>query len=81
MILAVVGRASSEKNRSMALGIVTAAGSFGQMFGAPIAQALLNFYSWQQVFIIFALTIVLVMSVVPFLKDAPVAGEGGPPFG
>ena len=73
MILAVVGRASSEKNRSMALGIVTAAGSFGQMFGAPIAQALLNFYSWQQVFIVFALTIVLVMSVVPFLKDAPVA--------
>ena len=73
MILAVVGRASSEKNRSMALGIVTAAGSFGQMFGAPIAQVLLNFYSWQQVFIIFALTIVLVMSVVPFLKDAPVA--------
>ena len=73
MILAVVGRASSEKNRSMALGIVTAAGSFGQMFGAPIAQALLNFYSWQQVFIIFALTIVLVMSVVPFLKDAPLA--------
>ncbi len=73
MILAVVGRASSEKNRSMALGIVTAAGSFGQMFGAPIAQALLNFYSWQQVFIIFALTIILVMSVVPFLKDAPMA--------
>ena len=72
MILAVVGRASSEKNRSMALGIVTAAGSFGQMFGAPIAQALLNFYSWQQVFIIFALTIILVMSVVPFLKDAPI---------
>ena len=73
MILAVVGRASSEKNRSMALGIVTAAGSFGQMFGAPIAQARLNFYSWQQVFIVYALTIVLVMSVVPFLKDAPVA--------
>ena len=73
MILAVVGRASSEKNRSMALGIVTAAGSFGQMFGAPIAQALLNFYSWQQVFIIFALTIVLIMLVVPFLKDTPVA--------
>ena len=34
MILAVVGRASSEKNRSMALGIVTAAGSVGQMVGA-----------------------------------------------
>ena len=45
MILAVVGRASSEKNRSMALGIVTAAGSVGQMIGAPIAQALLNTYN------------------------------------
>ena len=43
MILAVVGRASSDKNRSMSLGIVTAAGSLGQMFGAPIAQNLLNF--------------------------------------
>ena len=57
MILAVVGRASSEKNRSMALGIVTAAGSVGQMIGAPIAQALLNLYSWQQVFIIFSIRI------------------------
>ena len=50
MILAVVGRASSEKNRSMALGIVTAAGSVGQMIGAPIAQALLNSYNWQPQF-------------------------------
>jgi len=45
MILAVVGRASSEKKRSMSLGVVTAAGSVGQMIGAPIAQALLNLYS------------------------------------
>ena len=35
MILAIVGRASSDKNRLMALGIVTAAGSVGQMIGAP----------------------------------------------
>ncbi|MDA7546599.1 MFS transporter, partial [Alphaproteobacteria bacterium] len=73
MILAVVGRASSEKNRSMALAIVTAAGSVGQMIGAPIAQALLNTYNWQQVFIIFALSIIIVMLAVPFLKNNPVA--------
>ena len=73
MILAVVGRASSEKNRSMALGIVTAAGSVGQMIGAPIAQALLNTYNWQQVFIMFALSIIIVMLAVPFLKNNPVA--------
>ena len=73
MILAVVGRASSEKNRSMALGIVTAAGSVGQMVGAPLAQTLVDLYGWQQVFIIFALSIVLVMSVVPLLKETPVS--------
>ena len=73
MILAVVGRASSEKNRSMALGIVTAAGSIGQMVGAPLAQTLVDLYGWQQVFIIFAFSIVLVMSVVPLLKETPVS--------
>ena len=75
MILAVVGRASSEKNRSMALGIVTAAGSVGQMVGAPLAQTLVDLYGWQQVFIIFALSIVLVMSVVPLLKETPVSSK------
>ena len=73
MILAVVGRASSEKNRSMALGIVTAAGSVGQMVGAPLAQTLVDLYGWQQVFIIFAFSIVLVMSVVPLLTETPVS--------
>jgi len=75
MILAVVGRASSEKNRSMALGIVTAAGSVGQMVGAPLAQTLVDLYGWQQVFIIFAFSIVLVMSVVPLLKETPVSAK------
>ena len=75
MILAVVGRASSEKNRSMALGIVTAAGSVGQMVGAPLAQFLLNLYGWQQVFIIFAFSIVLIMAVVPLLKETPISSK------
>ena len=75
MILAVVGRASSEKNRSMALGIVTAAGSVGQMVGAPLAQTLVDLYGWQQVFFIFAFSIVLVMSVVPLLKETPVSSK------
>ena len=35
VILAVVGRASSDANRSMSLAIATAAGSAGQVFGAP----------------------------------------------
>ena len=37
VILAVVGRASSDKYRSMALGVATAAGSGGQVIGPPLA--------------------------------------------
>ncbi len=73
MILAVVGRASREKNRSMALGIVTAAGSVGQMVGAPLAQILVDFYGWKQVFIIFALSIIIVMFAVPLLKETKIS--------
>ena len=73
MILAVVGRASSEKNRSMALGIVTAAGSVGQMVGAPLAQILVDLYGWKQVFIIFALSIIIVMFAVPLLKETKIS--------
>ena len=44
VILAVVGRAASDENRSMALGIATAAGSAGQVIGAPTAEYLLGFF-------------------------------------
>ena len=38
VILAVVGRAASDENRSMSLAIVSAADSGGQIFGAPGAM-------------------------------------------
>ena len=42
-ILAVVGRATSQEKRSLALGITTAAGSAGQVIGPPLASILLSF--------------------------------------
>lgn len=54
VILAVVGRATSDKHRSMALGIATAAGSAGQIVGPPVAQSLLSQMPWQSVFVVFA---------------------------
>ena len=57
VILAVVGRASSDENRSMSLAIVTAAGSAGQVFGPPLAEWLLMDLSWQLVFLIFSILI------------------------
>ncbi len=78
VILAVVGRAASDDNRSLALGIATAAGSAGQVFGAPTAQALLGIFPWQTVFMIFAGVILLVLFALPFLRSPKqVARTGG----
>lgn len=68
VILAVVGRASSAENRSLSLGIVTAAGSAGQVVGAPFAQYLLGFHPWQTVFVIFAAIILLTLLALPLMR-------------
>ncbi len=75
VILAIVGRASSAENRSMALGIATAAGSMGQVIGAPTAQVLLHHYHWQTVFGIFSVAILFSLFALPFLKDRPMASK------
>ncbi len=71
VILAVVGRASTDANRSMSLAIATAAGSGGQVIGAPIAEWMLGFMNWSEVFLIFAAVILLVLLSLPMMR-APV---------
>ncbi|MBQ0811575.1 MFS transporter, partial [Roseovarius sp.] len=68
VILAVVGRASSDENRSMSLAIATAAGSAGQVFGAPLAEFLLSLMTWQSVFLIFAAVIIAVLAMLPLMR-------------
>jgi MFS family permease len=54
VILAIVGRAASDEQRSLALGIATAAGSGGQVLGPVLAEGLLSVLPWQSVFLVFA---------------------------
>ncbi len=74
VILAVVGRAASDANRSMALAIATAAGSAGQIFGAPAAEWLMTLMSWQNVFIVFAAVILSSLFMLPMMR-APAVGR------
>ncbi len=69
VILAVVGRTASDENRSLALGIATAAGSGGQVIGAPVAEWLLTMMPWQTVFLVFAAGILAVLAVLPIMKS------------
>jgi len=71
VILAVVGRTSSDQNRSMALAIATAAGSGGQVVGAPIAEYMLGFFSWQMTFALFAIAILASLAFLPMIKAPP----------
>ncbi|WP_299600579.1 MFS transporter [uncultured Tateyamaria sp.] len=73
VILAVVGRSSSDENRSMSLAIVAAMGSGGQIFGAPVAEWMLSFMPWQSVFLWFALAVILLVLTLPAMRVPPMA--------
>lgn len=75
VILAIVGRAAAPESRSLALGIATAAGSAGQVFGAPLAEVLLRVYPWQGVFVIFAGMILATLFALPFLRSPKLASR------
>jgi MFS family permease len=75
VILAIVGRAAAPESRSLVLGIATAAGSAGQVFGAPLAEALLRVYPWQGVFVIFAGLILATLFALPFLRSPKMASR------
>ena len=75
VILAVVGRASSDENRSMSLAIATAAGSVGQVFGAPVAEWMLTLMTWQNVFLIFAAVILSLILTLPLMRAPAMASK------
>ncbi|NNL72533.1 MAG: MFS transporter [Silicimonas sp.] len=68
VILAVVGRASSDENRSMALAIASAVGSAGQVVGPPLAEWLMGIVPWQSVFILFAGVLILSLLALPLIR-------------
>jgi MFS family permease len=68
VILAIVGRAAAPERRSVTLGIATAAGSAGQFVGPPVAEALLAVMPWSSVFLVFAVAILCVLLLLPFIS-------------
>ena len=71
VVLAAVARAVPENRRSMALGLVSAGGSFGQFAMIPAGQAFLATYGWSTSFALLGLCALLVMPLA-----AALAGKG-----
>jgi MFS family permease len=77
VILAVIGRTTSEKHRSLALGIATSAGSLGQIIGPPVIEKLLQQMPWQDVFMVLAVIVMASMVLLPMIKSkTPTAMQG-----
>src|SRR5207248_1722901 len=81
IVMAALGRIVPPEKRSWAFGIATASGSLGQFIFAPLGQALITAYGWQQAMVILAAsTLVIVPFAIPLLVQnssgsRPSAGE------
>lgn len=75
VVLAIVGRAALPENRSMAMGIATAAGSLGQVVGPLLVAQLLDVMSWQDVFIVMSMIVFAALLCLPFLGKSQTASK------
>ena len=61
VVLGVVGRMAAPANRSMALGLASAGGSFGQFAVLPVGQALISSVGWQDALLWLAVGIAFII--------------------
>jgi MFS family permease len=76
-VLAVIGRTVTPERRSTALGIATAAGSFGQFALLPVNQVLIGAFSWHVALLIMAGMTALIMPLAAALAGRPAAAGTG----
>jgi len=77
VVLAVVARVAPPESRSTALGIVTAAGSFGQFALLPVSQWLITLLDWKMALVALGLLAALMVPFSAALRGKPavVAGQ------
>ncbi|WP_041770177.1 MFS transporter [Metapseudomonas resinovorans] len=71
VILGVVGRAVPVDQRSMAMGVAAAAGSFGQFAMLPGTLGLISWLGWSAALLALGLLVALIVPLVGLLKDNP----------
>lgn len=79
VVLGAVGRRAPVEHRSLALGIASAGGSFGQFYMAPVSQELITGVGWAGALTYLALIILLVLPLSFLLVRQPPAAENERP--
>jgi MFS family permease len=73
IILAVIARTVVPERRSLAMGVATAAGSFGQFLLLPLTQTLISRFDWHNALLILAGIAALIIPLCLALVQAPAA--------
>lgn len=68
ILLSAIGRAAPPEKRSLAMGIASAAGSFGQFIMLPTTLLLLQNIGWSAALVVSAILIALIMPLAAMLK-------------
>ena len=78
VIMGVIGRHTTPERRSLALGIASAGGSFGQFAVLPVGQMLISTYGWQSALVLLAAGVGLIAPLAYAMADGhkPSAGAG-----
>jgi len=69
-VFGVVGRAFPAAKRTLALGIASSAGSFGQFLMLPYGQTLINQIGWHNALLICAATVLLILPLSTALMES-----------
>ncbi len=73
LALASMARVVGPERRSLALGLGTAAGSFGQVVFSPLGQAMIAQFGWQPALLILAATALIIIPLAFVLPSDPSA--------
>ncbi len=76
IVFAVIGRVTPPERRSTALGIATAAGSFGQFALLPVTQFLISRYDWHVALFVVAAITALIIPLSVAMAGRPAAHAG-----
>ena len=79
VVLGAIGRAYPPEKRSLALGIASAYGSFGQFALVPIGQASIGMLGWQQTLIYIAVLALVTVALAVPLSGKPQQAAGTAP--
>ena len=81
VVLGVVGRMVPPEKRSLALGIVSAGGSFGQFAVLPVGQALITSVGWQDALLWLAVGIIFIIPLAMAVTGTNGGNSGGQSIG